>query len=148
VKRAGVTIVFVAVCLGVLVFSGFTARFTVRQSGHGFGVGNQLVLGEYGYSDGGDRLRYAIFRTWPKESTQEQRSLDARRATGFLGWPLIRDIGGFMIPVAADGNVYFFEGDNLKQLKVRMNEHTDTMPLDNMKTLDEVWDYLRRFRVD
>lgn len=53
-----------------------------------------------------------------------------------------------MIPVGADGDLYFFEGDKLTIMKVRMNEHIDTMPLDDMKTLDEVWAYLRTFRVD
>jgi len=41
-----------------------------------------------------------------------------------------------MIPVGAEGDLYFFEGDNLKTMKVRMNEHTDPMPLDNLKTLE------------
>jgi hypothetical protein len=53
-----------------------------------------------------------------------------------------------MIPVGADGDLYFFHGDQLKTMKVRMNEHTDTMPLDDLKSLDDVWDYLQRFRID
>ncbi len=29
-----------------------------------------------------------------------------------------------------------------------MNEHTDTMPLEDFKTLDEMWAYLQQFRID
>src|ERR1700733_16023369 len=134
---SGKNVVFLAV-VGFLTFH-FWPRFFVRQSGEGFGVGDFLIVAQYGYSDDGDRLRYAIFRTWPKDSTTEQRSLDTRTAKGFLDWPLVRQTDGRMIPVGANGDIYLFEGDNLKTLKVRMNEHTDTAPLGNMKSLEEMW---------
>jgi hypothetical protein len=146
-KRAGFAILVVLVVAAVLA-SMFWTRLSVRESGHGFVCGDCLILGEYGYSDGGDRLRFAIFRTWPKDSTPAQRALDTRIGRDFLGWPLIRDKHGRMIPVGTEGNLYFFEGDNLKTLKVRMNEHTDTIPLDNLKTLEEVWTYLQQFQID
>jgi hypothetical protein len=146
-KRAGLPILLVLALAGLLVIL-FWTRLSVRQSGHGFVCGDYLLLGEYGYSDGGDSLRFAIFRTWPKDSTPEQRALDTRTGRDFLGWPLIRDKDGRMIPVGAQGDLYFFEGDNLKTMKVRMNEHTDTIPLDNLKTLEEVWTYLQQFRID
>lgn len=53
-----------------------------------------------------------------------------------------------MIPVGSDGALYFFEGDKLKTMKVRMTEHDDTIPLDNLKTMEEVWTYFQQFRVD
>jgi hypothetical protein len=146
-KRFGLAIVVVLSGLGLLGVL-FWHRVTVRESGHGFVAGDYLVLGEYGYSDGGDRLRYAIFRTWPKDSTAAQRAIDNRTARNFCGWPLIRDKDGRMIPVGTDGEIYFYEGDKLKTMKVRMNEHDNTIPLDNLKTLDEVWSYLQGFRID
>ena len=83
----------VAIIVGFLAVI-FWTRITVRESGHGFEVGDYLILGEYGYSHGGDRLRFAIFRTWPKDSTPAQRALDTRTGRDFLGWPLIRDKDG------------------------------------------------------
>ena len=61
--------------------------------------------------------------------------------------PVIRMADGRMVPVRADGHVYFFAGETLKTMRVRMNEHTDTVPLDDARTLDELWAYLERFRV-
>jgi hypothetical protein len=120
----------------------------VRESGHGFLVGDYLVLAEYGYSDGGDQLRYAIFRTWPADSTPDERMRDQRVVRDWLTWPWIRHEDGRLIPAGTKGDIYFFEGNRLKALRVRMNEHTDTMPLDNMQTLDDIWNYLQQFRVD
>src|SRR5687768_12745693 len=111
----------------------------IRESGHGFPIGDQIVLCEYGYSRGGDRLRYAIIRTFPKDSTAAERSLDKRVARSFLVWPLIRDADGRMVPAGTDGHVYFFTGETLKTMRVRMNEHTDTVPLEDSRTLDEMW---------
>jgi hypothetical protein len=143
-KRLLLAMVLVALVLGAVPF---WTRLTVHESGEGFDVGDDLVLAEYGYSGEGDRLRFAIFRTWPRESTPEERSADPRTARDFIGWPLIRDHDGRMVPVGTDGNVYFFEGDTLKTMKVRMNEHTDTIPLGNSKTLGELWSYLQQFQV-
>jgi hypothetical protein len=146
-KRARLTILIILVIVGLLT-TPFWTRFTIRESGHGFVCGDYLILGEYGYSDGGDRLRFAIFRTWPKDSTPARRALDIRTRRDFLGWPLVRGNDGRMIPVGTDGNVYFFDGDNLRTMRVRMNEHDDIVPLDNQKTLEEVWAYLKQFRID
>jgi hypothetical protein len=77
VKRTILAIVIVLAAAGPLGVSLWT-RMTVRESGHGFVVRDALILGEYGYSHGGDRLRFAIFRTWPKNSTPAQRGLDTR----------------------------------------------------------------------
>ena len=144
-KRLRLIVLLVVVGLAaILLFN----RLMIRESGHGFPIGDQIVLCEYGYSRGGDRLRYAIIRTFPKDSTPAERLLDKRVARSFLVWPLIRDTDGRMVPVGADGHVYFFAGDTLKTMRVRMNEHTETMPLEDSRTLDEMWAYLQRFRVD
>ena len=136
----------------VLVVFGLAAmaawnRLSIRESGHGFAIGDQIVLAEYGYSRGGDELRWAILRTWPKDSTAEQRLLDPRVSRSFLVWPLVRNTNGRMIPVGSNGNVYFFDGDKLKTMRVRMNEHTDTIPLEDSQTLKEMCAYLEKFRV-
>jgi len=123
-------------------------RHSIRESGHGFVIGDQIVLAEYGYSRGGDVLRWAILRTWPKDSTAEQRLLDPRVSRSFLVWPLLRAANGRLVPIGTDGNVYLFDGDKLKTMRVRMNEHTDTIPLEDSQTLEEMWAYLERFRVD
>jgi len=123
-------------------------RLMIRESGHGFPIGNQIVLCEYGYSRGGDRLHWAIIRTFPKDSTTQERMSDKRVGRSSLVWPLVRDTSGSMVPVRTNGSVYFFEGEKLKTLRVRMNEHTDTVPLEDSKTLDELWAYLQKFRID
>jgi len=124
------------------------SRLMIRESGHGFPIGDQIVLCEYGYSRGGDRLHWAIIRTFPKDSTTQERMSDKRVGRSSLVWPLVRDTSGRMVPVGTDGNVYFFEGEKLKTLRVRMNEHNDTVPLEDSKTLDELWAYLQKFRID
>jgi hypothetical protein len=140
-------LIFLLIALGLF---GFWAvdRFLIRQSGHGFVVGDQIVLAEYGYTRGGDELRWAIFRTWPLHSTEEERLLDPRVTRTSLVWPLIRSADGRMIPVETAGNIYFFEGDRLRTMRVKMNEHTDTVRIEDSRTLDDVWRYLERFRVD
>jgi hypothetical protein len=138
----------VSLALIGLMASLLASRLMIRESGHGFSIGDQIVLCEYGYSQGGDRLRWAIIRTFPKASTTQERMLDKRVGRSFVVWPLIRDADGRMVPVGTDGNVYFFSDDKLKTMRVRMNEHTDTVPFEDSKTLDELWAYLQKFRVD
>jgi hypothetical protein len=145
-KRLRLAILLVAVAC--LAGSGGWERLTVRESGHGFMVGDVLVLAEYGYSDGGDRLRYAIFRTWRKGHTAADRMLDQRVVRDFWAWPCIRGHDGRLIPAGTDGQIYFFDGDDLKTMRVRMDEHTDTVPLEDLPSLDEIWRYLQQFRVD
>jgi hypothetical protein len=140
-------LIILPVVIGLMAVFLFN-RLMIRESGHGFPIGDQIVLCEYGYSRGGDRLHWAIIRTFPIDSTPGQRIADTRVGRSFLIWPLIRSPDGRMVPVETHGNVYFFEGDKLKSMRVRMNEHTDTMPLENSKTLDELWAYLQKFRVD
>src|SRR2546429_96021 len=122
---------------GVLLVACYTV-LTVRMSGQSFVVDGQHVVVEFGYSHGGDRLRYAVVRSWPMETAPAVKMRDPRRAAGFLGWTLVRDPDGRMIPVGTSGDVYFFEGDKLKTLRVAMNEHDDTIGLGNAKSLGEV----------
>jgi len=136
----------------VLLLAGLAAtmawdRLSIRESGHGFVIENQIVLAEYGYSRDGDVLRWAIIRTWPRDSTEEQRRNDPRLSRNFYVWPLVRDTDGRMIRVGARGNVYFFDGDQLNTMRVTMNEHTDTIPLEDARTLKEMWAYLKRFQI-
>jgi hypothetical protein len=143
--RVCLTIVLIAGGLWALIsWSGVT----VQESGQAFVVGDHQVIAQFGYSHGGDQVHYAVIRTWPKGATPEQKRLDPRMARSFLGWPLIRDNDGRMTAVGSDGHLYFFQGDTLKTMRMRMNEHDDTIPLGNAKTLDEMWVYLQRFRVD
>jgi hypothetical protein len=139
-------ILAVPIIAALLVFASW-ARLTVRQSGQGYTVGDHLVVGTFGYSDGGDRLRFAIFRTWPKDHPPMERFTDTRMQLDSLGWPCVRSNNGRMMPVSANGNVYFFDGDHLKTMTVRMNEHTDTLPLASARSIDEFWAYLQNFEV-
>src|SRR6185295_11015259 len=95
-------------------------RLSIRESGHGFLIEDQIVLAEYGYSRNGDVLRWAILRTWPKDSTEEQRLLDPRVSRSFFFWPLVRAANGGLTPVDASGNIYFFHGDQLQTMRVQM----------------------------
>jgi len=144
-KRVRLAIVLVIIGLVAILF---WRHFSIRESGHGFPIGDQIVLCEYGYSQGGDVLHWAIIRTWPIDSTTAQREADPRVSRSFFFWPLIRADGGRMVPAGTRGDIYFFEGDKLRTMRVKMNEHTDTAALEDSKTLDEVWDRLERFRVD
>ena len=65
----------------------------------------------------------------------------------FFFWPLVRAASGRLTPVDASGNIYFFNGDQLSTMRVQMNEHMDTIPLEDAPTLEAMWAYLQRFRV-
>jgi hypothetical protein len=143
-KRILVVIAVVGVGVSAIVaFSGVT----VGESAEWWIMGDHQVWVDKDHSRGGDRLRFVIVRTWPKDATPEQKILDRRVARGFLGWPLVRDQDGRIIPVGSDGDVYFFEGEKLKRMRVRRNEHDDTIGLGNSKTLDEMWAFFKRFEV-
>lgn len=124
------------------------SSITIGESSEWWIMDDQQVWVEYGYSQGGDRLRFAIIRTWPKDATPEQKILDGRVGRDFLGRLLVRDPDGRMSPVGLDGDVYFFEGDKLKRMRVRMSESDDTIGLGNSKTLDEMWAHFKRFEVE
>jgi hypothetical protein len=55
-KRLRLIILLVVVGLAAIVLFN---RLMIRESGHGFPLGDQIVLCEYGYSRGGDILQVA-----------------------------------------------------------------------------------------
>jgi hypothetical protein len=141
--------------LGVLMAGGLTVcgwllfrhfGFDVKQSGEGFRSGDLLVLVTYGYSEDGDRLRYAVIRPFLSTSTAEERLADPRFDNSCI-LPRIRYPDGTLHLVKTDGRVYLFIGDELRTLRVEMNEHTDTGGLSQAGSLEGMWAYLQQFRV-
>jgi hypothetical protein len=120
---------------------------TVERSGESFTAGNLYVIIDYGYSDDGDRLRYVVIRAFPTTSTADERFADKRYDLNPGGLPLVRQSDGKMAPTRTDGRVYLYIGDELRTMRVKMNEHTDTMGLREASSLEAMWDYLGRFRV-
>jgi hypothetical protein len=119
----------------------------IQESGEGFPLGENIVSCTYGYSDDGDRLRYAIIRSWPATTSASERLSDPRvdRYSGPL--PRIRHNDGVMRPVGTDGHVYLFIDEELRTMQVSMNEHSDTIGLSHAKTLEDMWEYVQQFRV-
>jgi hypothetical protein len=119
----------------------------IGQSGEAFSVGDVVVVATYGYSDDGDRLRFLVIRSWPATTPPNARLADPRwdMNSGLL--PRVRHPDGVMRPVGTDGHVYFFVGDELRTMRVAMNEHTDTLGLARAGSLEGMWEYLQRFRV-
>src|SRR6516165_9976332 len=74
----------------------------IQQSGEGFQVGEFMVAATFGYSDDGDRLRYAIIRTWPVATPPSERVADTRVSWGPGILPLVRHADGVMRPVETD----------------------------------------------
>ena len=118
----------------------------VEHSGESFPLGNLQVVTDFGYSDDGDRLRYMVIRAYPMTSTSEERLADPRYQIS-VPLPLVRHADGKMRPPATDGRVYVFIGDELRTMRVRMNEHSDTEGLRQARSLEGMWDYLQRFRI-
>jgi hypothetical protein len=119
----------------------------VEHSGESFTVGDHVVLIDYGFSDGGDRLRYLVIRAYPAVSTPEERQADPRYDINSGSLPRLRHPDGAMRLVQTDGRAYLFIGDELRTMRVAMNEHTDTIGLIRAGSLDEMWTLLQKFRV-
>jgi len=119
----------------------------VEHSGESFPLGNLQVIVDYGYSEGGDRLRYMVIRAYAANSTVAERVADPRYDINSGSVPWVRHADGTMRPVKTDGRVYLFIGDELRMMRVDMNEHTDTIGLSRAGNLDRMWDYLQQFRV-
>ena len=118
----------------------------IRQSGCGFPLNDEFVGVFCGYSDGGDRLRYLVVLSWPATTPSAARRYDPRYDTTAYPLPLVRLAAGTLSPVETEGHVYFFLGDELRTMRVTMNEHTDTIGLHNAGSLEGMWEYLQRFR--
>jgi hypothetical protein len=120
---------------------------TIQESGEGFTVGNMAVMATFGYSNDGDRLRYLIILTWPITTPPDARLPDSRYDANSGMLPRVRHLDGKMRQVGTDGHVYMFIGDELRTMRVAMNEHTDTIGLTKARSLDHMWQYLQQFRV-
>jgi hypothetical protein len=119
----------------------------IQESGEGFTIGNTAVMTTFGYSDDGDRLRYMVILTWPDTLPPNARLPDPRYDLNSGMRPLVRHADGKMRHVGTDGHVYMFMGDELRTMRVAMNEHTDTIGLSRAASLEDMWKYLQQFRV-
>jgi hypothetical protein len=119
----------------------------VEHSGEGFLLGDLVVVIDYGYSNGGDRLRYLVIRAYPASSTPDERMADSRYDINSGALPRLRHPDGAMRLVQTDGRAYLFIGDELRTMCVAMNEHTDTIGLARADSLEAMWTYLQQFRV-
>ena len=139
---------YVLIVLGLIVIviglSALRSRFDEGVSGDSTVIGDSFVMGEYGYGRGG-RLTYAVIRSFPKDSTDKQRSSDPRYQETESG-VLIRSEDGQMIPVGRDGIVYFFDGDRLRIMKVDALESDISIGGGN-RSLEDVWANLQRYEV-
>jgi hypothetical protein len=120
----------------------------IKESGQGFPLGDLLVSITFGYSDDGDRLRYLVILSWPSSTLPSARLADPRFDQFSTSLPLVRHEDGVMRPVGTDGHVYLFIGDELRTMRVAMNEHTDPNGLSDAKSLEEMWEFLQTFRVE
>lgn len=123
------------------------AKTDIERSGKSFGMGDLLVIIDFGYSEHGDRLRYMVIRAYSKNSSAEERLADPRYDINAGGLPRVRHPDGTMHPVDTDGRVYLFVGNELRVMRVKMNEHTDPDGLNQTGSLEGMWTYLQKFRV-
>lgn len=113
-------------------------------SGESTVLNDGFVMAEFGYARGGRTLLYAVFRSFPTNSTSEQRANDPRYREADSG-VLVRDNDGRMIPVGRDGMVYLFAGDNLRKIRVRASE--DDIGIGSSRSMEEIWASLKRYEV-
>lgn len=140
-KYALIVVGLVVLVIGLLAVCSW---FDEGVSGDSTVIGDFFVIGEYGYGLGG-HLTYAVIRSFPKDSTDKQRSSDYRyRETG--AGALVRTEDGQMIPVGRDGIVYFFEGNRLRTMKVDALE-SDISIGGGSRSLEDIWTNLQRYEV-
>jgi hypothetical protein len=138
---------------GVMVLAlGFIVARFVRWywfdegvSGESTYMEGSLVVAEYGYSHGGRKLLYAVVRSFPTNSTSEQRNNDPRYRS-INDDVSVRDNDGHMIPVGRDGTVYIFNGDKLRTMKVQVAE--DDIGIVTCFDMDDVWARFQKFEVN
>ena len=114
------------------------------RSGEGFQIGESRVFVTFGYADGGDRLLFAVVRSFSPGVTLTE---DHRLEEGRWGSVYVRDNDGKMIPVERDGSLYVFDGDKLRTMKVKMNEHSDTNGLNRCKSIEEILAFFKQFEI-
>jgi hypothetical protein len=118
----------------------------VEHSGCSYDLGDLRVIESCGYSEDGDWLRYLVIRAYPLPVTTEEILADPRYDINSGRLPLVRHPDGVMRPVKTDGRVYLFVGDELRTLRVEMNERTDPVGLRRASNLEGMWVYLQQFR--
>lgn len=136
-------LIILALVVIMIGFRVLRSRFDQGVSGESDTLGYSFVLAEFGYGHG-DRLTYAVIRSFSTNSTFAQRDHDSRYRETSSG-VFIRDNNGQMIPVARDGTVYFFDGDHLRTMKIKALE--SDVGLGRSRSLAEVWTNLQRFEV-
>ena len=137
-------LVILAVVVVLIALNAFRDSRKEGVSGESTVLDDGFVMAEFGYARGGRTLRYAIFRTFPTNSTSDQRANDPRyRETDSA--VLVRDNDGRMIPVGGEGMVYVFAGDNLRKIRVRASE--DDIGIGSSRNMEEIWASLKRYEV-
>ena len=119
----------------------------VEQSFQGFTSGGIRVSMHFGFSEGGDWLRFLIVRGWSAAATPEERAADPRVDGNSGGRPRVRHPDGTMRPVGTDGHVYLFVGDEVRTMRVATDEHSVPSGLSRADGLEGMWSYLQQFRV-
>ena len=143
--KTGLIILTVLVLIVLWFGSGiFVSRRADGVSGESITIGQSLIVAEYGYADGGNRLLYAVIRSFPTNASPQQKSQDPRYSEIRSG-VLVRDKNGRMIPVGHDGTVYLFEGDRLRTMKVNVAE--SDIGIGRCRSMDEIWEQFRQFEV-
>src|SRR5262245_31317642 len=125
---------------------GLGSEAAVVRSVESFWQGDQLVFIDFGSSDRGERLRYIVIRAFA-DAAPGQRVTDPRFDDNVRGVPRVRHPDGVMRPVLTDGRAYLFLGDELRTMRVEMNQLTDTSGLSRAGSLEGMWHYLQQFRV-
>ena len=136
----GVIVLGLGLVVGLIVHHFWFGEGVSGESTH---IGNSLVVAEFGYARGGRVLTYAVFRSFPTNSTSEQRNNDPRYRQ-INDDVFVRDNNGHMIPVGREGMIYFFDGDHLRTMKVKAEE--DDIGIDG-NSMEDVWTNLQRFEV-
>jgi hypothetical protein len=137
-------LLILAVVVVLIVLNALRDSRKEGVSGESTVLGDRFVLAEFGYARGGRTLLYAIFRSFPTNSTSDQRANDPRYRETDSG-VLVRDNDGRMVPVGRDGMVYVFDGDNLRKVRVRASE--DDVGIGSSRNMDEIWASLKRYEV-
>jgi len=120
---------------------------SIGQSGESFPLGEETVSIDFGYIDDGDKLVYAIIRSWPIDAPVESRLNDPRYDLNPGGLPRVRHPDGQLKEVSTNGMIYMFFGDQLRTMQVAMDEHTDTVGISGQKDLEGIWNVFAQFKI-
>jgi len=133
-----------AVVVALIASKAFLSSRKEGVSGESTVLDDGFVMAEFGYVRGARTLLYAVFRSFPTNSTSDQRTNDPRFRETDSG-VVVRDNDGRMIPVGRDGMVYLYAGDNLRKMRVRASE--DDVGIGSSRNMDEIWASLKRYEV-